>query len=224
MADSIHTAINAVMAEVGYVQKERKQGLNYSFASEKALIEALRPAMVANGIYMYVATLEKPETHSYETKGGSLMNHTLLSGQVAFVHGPSDTTIYAAAIGEGADTGDKSANKAMTALYKYALRQTFCIETGDDPDNSPSSEQERKPRTKDALEKAPSTPKIENKQWMKDFNVLAKESGSSIREAMKLGEQANLLVEMDKWQKGNGYTDAEALEEAKKLIPVKAEA
>lgn len=226
----IHTAINAVMAEVGYVQKERKQGLNYSFASEKALIEALRPTMVANGIYMYVHSLDKPETHSYETKGGSLMNHTLLSGSVAFVHAPTSTFILSAAIGEGADTGDKSANKAMTALYKYALRQTFCIETGDDPDNSPSSEQERKPRVKEdpkgspATAKPESTPKIENKQWMKDFNVAAKEAGSSIREAMKLGEQANLLVEMDKWQTGKGYTDAEALKEAKKLIPVKAEA
>ncbi|CAK0779069.1 hypothetical protein CCP3SC15_6260001 [Gammaproteobacteria bacterium] len=28
-------------------------------------------------------------------------------------------------------------------MYKYALRQTFCIETGDDPDKSPSQQQER---------------------------------------------------------------------------------
>jgi hypothetical protein len=39
--------------------------------------------------------------------------------------------------------GDKATAKAMTGAYKYALRQTFCIETGDDPDKDPSVDQER---------------------------------------------------------------------------------
>src|SRR3990167_1905296 len=36
--------------------------------------------------------------------------------------------------------GDKSVNKAMTGMLKYALRQTFLIETGDDPDTAPSAQ------------------------------------------------------------------------------------
>ena len=39
--------------------------------------------------------------------------------------------------------GDKSQNKALTVAKKYALRQTFCIATGDDPENE-SSEGMRK--------------------------------------------------------------------------------
>ena len=35
-------------------------------------------------------------------------------------------------LGEGSDSLDKAANKAMTVAYKYALRQAFLIETGDD--------------------------------------------------------------------------------------------
>jgi hypothetical protein len=37
-------------------------------------------------------------------------------------------------IGEALDTSDKAANKAMTIGLKYAIRQFFLIETGDDPD------------------------------------------------------------------------------------------
>jgi hypothetical protein len=55
-------------------------------------------------------------------------------------HVHSDTYIDIQTTGEGADSGDKSSNKAMTGGYKYALRQVFCIETGDDPDKYPSEE------------------------------------------------------------------------------------
>jgi hypothetical protein len=48
-----------------------------------------------------------------------------------------------ATLGEGLDRGDISINKAATSAYKYALRQTFCIETSDDPDNFSSDGMER---------------------------------------------------------------------------------
>ncbi len=52
-------------------------------------------------------------------------------------------SIQVTSIGEAADYGDKAANKAMTAAMKYNMRQTLIIETGDDPDNTPSTEFER---------------------------------------------------------------------------------
>lgn len=141
---NIHTAINAVMQSVGYVKKSGSRGLNYTYAGEAALIEAVRPEMVANGVYMSVASVEYARD-AYKTKNGTLMNSTIVSGVIRFTHAPSDTSIDVFAIGEGADAGDKSANKAMTGMYKYAIRQTFCIETGDDPDKYASEEQEAKP-------------------------------------------------------------------------------
>ena len=212
------------MSKVGYVQKEKKQGLNYSFASEKALIEALRPEMVAAGIYMHVSEMRNVETKTYETKGGSLMNHTLVTAVIRFTHTPSNSSIASLAIGEGADTGDKSANKAMTAAYKYALRQTFCIETGDDPDNTPSDTQTRAAPKKDGPVPPPADKKPTQPTWMRTVNVAAKEAGSSVRETLKLPDAANILIELKKWQDGNGYTDAEAEEEFKKIIPVKVPA
>lgn len=144
MTSNIHTAINAVMQGVGYVQKEKAKGLQYSFAGESALIQALRPSMVANEIYMYVSKISDVRREQYETKSGTSMTNTVITGRVTFHHAPSDTKIEVEATGEGSDAGDKSANKAMTGLYKYALRQTFMIETGDDPDKNPSEERKGK--------------------------------------------------------------------------------
>lgn len=145
----IHEAINAVMQEVGYVQKQRGDGLKYTYAGEASLIEALRPSMVTHGIYMSVQQVKKVYRSTYETKSGSNMFNTLIEGVVRFMH-VTGTFVDVEATGEGSDTGDKSSNKAMTGMYKYALRQTFCIETGDDPDGFSSDDMERSSRSKTA--------------------------------------------------------------------------
>ncbi len=141
MHKTIHEAINAVMQEVGYVKKTKSGGLNYSFAGESALISALRPAMVEHGIYMSVHEIKSITRETYTTKSGTPMINTVISAVVRFSH-VSGESIDVASTGEGSDAGDKSANKAMTGLYKYAIRQTFCIETGDDPDKYASEERE----------------------------------------------------------------------------------
>ena len=144
MHENIHQAINAVMSEVGYVKKTKSGGLNYSFAGESALIAALRPAMVEHGIYMHVLKIENVTRESYTTAKGTAMVNTVITATIRFSH-VSGTYIDVSSTGEGSDAGDKSANKAMTVLYKYAMRQTFCIETGDDPDKFAS--EERKPKS-----------------------------------------------------------------------------
>jgi hypothetical protein len=137
---NIHEAINAVMQEVGYVKKSRSSGVSYSFAGEAALIAAIRPAMVENGIYMHVLKIDNVTRENVTTAKGSLMTNTLITATIRFTHAQSGTFIDSASTGEGFDSGDKSANKAMTGLYKYAMRQTFCIETGDEPDKYQSEE------------------------------------------------------------------------------------
>jgi hypothetical protein len=154
MNSNIHEAILAVMKEVGYVQKEANPALRYSYATEAALIRALRPAMVKHGIYCYVLDLPSMAQDAFTTKQGTVMNRTITHGVVRFVHAPTDTHIEVHASGEGMDTGDKSANKAATGLLKYALRQTFLIETGDDPDETPSEIQERTPKPKEVKQTA----------------------------------------------------------------------
>lgn len=181
---NIHEAINAVMEEVGYVKKARTQGLNYSFAGEAALISALRPSMVENGIYVSVSRVIKIERENYTTAKGTAMVNTIIHAEVKFTHVKSDTFVTVESVGEGSDAGDKSANKAMTGLYKYALRQTFCIETGDDPDKH-KSEERSAPNTSDKGKVAPPKPEaVKNtstehqelvKAFVSSFNAVPKE-------------------------------------------------
>lgn len=146
---SIGKAILKVMKDVGYVQKESAPGLKYTFAGEVALIKALRPAMLEQGIFCHVVDILSSSHELYETKNGTVMNRVITHGVVRFEHPASGTYIDAHAMGEAADAGDKASNKASTGLLKYALRQTFLIETGDDPDASLSKEMERSSASKE---------------------------------------------------------------------------
>jgi len=139
-AKNIHQAILEVMRQVEYVQKKKSGGLTYTFASEADLIAALRPHMVASGIYCYVLAISDFRAEQYETAKGTKMINTTLQSVIRYVHAPSETFIDTVARGEGADYGDKSGNKSQTCSFKYSLRETFCLETGDDPDKDASVE------------------------------------------------------------------------------------
>jgi hypothetical protein len=172
MSENIQQAINEVMRAVGYVPQTGKiQG--YSYTSESDLIEALRPAMNEAGVICMPRSIVEMRQETYTTKGGSVMNRVTLLIQYAFVHAASGTELLCQTVGEGSDAGDKATAKAMTGALKYALRQTFLIETGDDPDKAASVEQERASSngkhstTEDAA--APQGPRVTVHNAPKDF-------------------------------------------------------
>lgn len=142
-AKNIYEALAGVYADVAFVAKERSPRLDYSFASEAAIIAAVRPAFVAHGIVLAVISAEQIGDEVFTTRQGAAMNRVRVRLCVRLTHAPSGTHIDVQALGEGADAGDKALPKALTGAYKYAIRQTLCLETGDDPDLEPSAEQER---------------------------------------------------------------------------------
>ena len=147
MASNVFEAITAVMGDVAYVQKEGQMTAGpqrYSFVRAEDLVGAVRKAMVTHGLCMVPSKVETVLAEVFETSNQKKMNRVVLSVQYTLAHGSSNTQTIVASYGEGADTGDKACNKAMTAAEKYALRQAFLIETGDDdPDKHASADQER---------------------------------------------------------------------------------
>lgn len=138
---NIDTAQLQVMRSVPYVQKGSKtkssrgdRQADYSFASEGEIIAALRPAMVEAGIVVRPVRVRVVRQHTYTARSGSVLHSVRLRVRYRFTHAPSGTFALAETVGEAADSGDKAASKAMTIAFKYALREFFCIETGDDPD------------------------------------------------------------------------------------------
>jgi hypothetical protein len=153
---NVFEALNAAMGEMGYVQKQKTAGLQYSYAGEAALIAEVRPALVKHGVVVYPSGIRDLRNESYENKNGTTMNRAVGWFTFTFVHGSTDTSFVVEVLGEGVDAGDKSCNKAMTGAYKYALRQALMIETGDDPDKDAGEHQERaKPAVANKPQQAP---------------------------------------------------------------------
>jgi hypothetical protein len=144
-----------VMAAVPYVQKQHGQGLGYTFAGEAAFIDKLHPAMVAAGLTIAPEGMELVHQEVYTTAKGSKMNRVVVRATYRLTHAGSGESEILQTFGEGADSGDKSVNKAMTGAYKYALRQAFLIETGNDPDEVPSDQQQRATRGRPTTPAAP---------------------------------------------------------------------
>jgi len=141
----IDAAIDAVYKKIGYVHKGGNVdggGMRYSFAKESDFIAALRPEMIAAGISqhakeMTVISNERIETVRRSNDGNQYSSYQFrvcVKAVYRFTHGASKTWRDVESFGEGMDSGDKAFNKAMTGANKYAFRQTFMIETGDDPD------------------------------------------------------------------------------------------
>jgi len=146
--DNVYQAMAAAMAETGYVQKGgqmRSSAGTYTYAGEADMIEALRPVMVKHGLFIYPSTVVELRTEQYTTRNDAVMNLAMVIQEYRLAH-ESGTELVIQTSGAGADTGDKAIPKANTGSLKYALRQMFCIETGDDPDKDSSEHQERERR------------------------------------------------------------------------------
>lgn len=165
---NVHEAINQVMGRVGYVQKEESDKLKYTFASEPAFIRAVRPHLVDVGLIVYQSDVEPLGRDEIVASSGSIGINVRYKFEWTWVHVTSETSITVTSIGEGTDWGDKASNKAMTAAMKYNMRQTLVLETGDDPDYTPSDEFERaKKREEEERKRGKKADRVEN-QWEED--------------------------------------------------------
>lgn len=138
------TAILGVYEEIGYVQKTGKMESaqqNYSYASESDFIATLRPAMINHKLVS--RPLSHKIVHHEMIEVGKFKTPTIktfVESTYRISHAPTGEYVDAASLSEGLDVGDKGLFKAMTGSQKYALRQTFLIETGNDPDDTNSDD------------------------------------------------------------------------------------
>lgn len=123
----------AVMEDVPYLKKRSSANLNYTFAGESDLIAKLRPSMIQHGIGVSCENIRDQVAQEYSTAKGSrmLLRSGVFSFKFTHTSGQFETQEVFA---EAADSGDKAGGKMQTMALKYALRQFFMIETGDDPD------------------------------------------------------------------------------------------
>lgn len=122
---NVHQRLAAAMADVSYIQKEVKKGMNYTIVSHDAVTAKVRPVLLKHGIVYY------PVRCDHQHNG----NRAECAMTVRFVNvdEPSDH-FDVPTFGYGIDPQDKGPGKAMSYAVKYALLKALGLETGDDPE------------------------------------------------------------------------------------------
>lgn len=136
MADkklSLYGKMNKIMADIKYLAKDGKVSFgttNYKVLSEAKVTQVVKEKLVELGLVIFPIKQDI-------TRTGNL---TTVNTQYKIVDVESGDSEILASSGEGADTQDKGAGKAMTYCYKYMLLRTFAIPSGEDPDQISSEE------------------------------------------------------------------------------------
>lgn len=116
-----------------YMKKDGSMGASYNFVSHDQVTAKVHPLLVKHGIVIL------PTVEELAQDG----NRTVVKLLVMLVNvdNPADN-LQVRSVGYGLDDGDKGPGKAVSYAYKYALLKTFCLETGDDPDEVADSKHE----------------------------------------------------------------------------------
>lgn len=138
MSDSanVYTLMAAVSAEIakeGIAKSSRNTQQGYAFRGIDAVYNALAPILAKHKLVIVPRFLSRACTERVTAKGGVLFNVTV-EGEFDFISALDGSKHTARTFGEAMDSADKATNKAMSAAYKYAAFQAFCIPTEGDND------------------------------------------------------------------------------------------
>lgn len=174
MEGKIYAAIAAVMADVGAVGKDATNTFDrYKYRSIDAVMNAMHPAMAKHNVFVTPEVLEQTREDRTSKTGGPMIYSVTKVRYTFYTDDGSQVT--ATVIGEGMDRGDKSMNKAMSAAFKYALFQVFCIPTEEMVDSEtdspePSAKQKAQPQQNQKVAEAEDRAAI-----IRNFNSLTPE-------------------------------------------------
>lgn len=132
----VYQAINKVQAELaksGIAKDQRNTQQGYSFRGIDSVYNALAPLLAEHGLCILPKVLSRSVTERTTAKG-SILFYVVVDMEFAFVCAEDGSTHIVSTYGEAMDSGDKATNKAMSAAYKYAAMQAFCIPTEGDND------------------------------------------------------------------------------------------
>ena len=200
----IRKRLNAVMAEIGHVDKGGKNTFdNYSYQKWEDIAQEIRRALIVHGVTMSVSC-GVPIRESYENEKGKRMVSTIAPLKIKFsFESESETDEW---FGESSDRSDKSLAKAITSGVKGYLLKRFLVpvapEEGEHESESPDNGTK-----KPAAEKMPA-------EILKQFD-----------DALGRATNADNLKALDGWlNKRKGLLDPSEYEAAMNALGQKAEA
>lgn len=125
-----------VMSQEG-ISKSRRSGdgggPKFQFRGIDDVYNALSSVMADNRLMMLPRMIGR-ETTERTTRAGGAMFYTVVEAEFDLVSAVDGSKHTIRTFGEAMDSSDKSTNKAMSAAFKYAAMQAFCIPTEGDND------------------------------------------------------------------------------------------
>ncbi len=126
--------ISKAIAKEGISKDRSNQEQGYKFRGIDDVLNALAPLLAEHGLVILPRCMKR-DVSERKTNAGKPLFCVTIEAEFDFVCVADASTHTVRMYGEAMDSGDKSTNKAMSAAYKYAAFQTFCIPTeGEDAD------------------------------------------------------------------------------------------
>ncbi len=169
-------AVSGALAKTGISKSRENSAQKYKFRGIDEVFNALAPLLVEHGLVILPRVLAR-ECVERVTKTGSVLYFVTVEAEFDFVAVVDGSKHTVKTFGEAQDSGDKATNKAMSAAYKYAAFQAFCIPTEGDNDA-------------DATTPEPIAPKVAVKpegydKFAADYLKAAKNGREALRQAYK---------------------------------------
>lgn len=121
------------IAKEGISKGRRNQQQGYNFRGIDEVYNALSPILAKHRLCILPRMLGRSVTERQTQRGGVLFSVTV-EAEFDFVCADDGSRHTIRTFGEAMDSADKATNKAMSAAYKYAAMQAFCIPTEGDND------------------------------------------------------------------------------------------
>lgn len=167
-------AVSEEIAKTGIAKDRKNAQQGYSFRGIDEVYNALAP-MLAKHKLVILPRMLKRECVERTAKSGSAQFFVTVEAEFDFVSAlePSSRHVVRT-FGEAQDSADKATNKAMSAAYKYAAFQTFCIPTEGDNDADATTPEPVKPATPEGFD-----------NWLIDLETVADEGTAALEAAWK---------------------------------------
>jgi len=152
----IYKAMCGAMSDISAIGKDRTNATQgFKFRGIDDVYNELHDILSKHKIFTLPEVIDE-RTEERTTRNGGGLIYRILTMQYTF-YAEDGSSVSCKVTGEGMDSGDKAANKAMSIAHKYALFQTFLIPTEDEKDPDAQSH-EVAPKTTEP-KKDPEPPK-----------------------------------------------------------------
>jgi hypothetical protein len=166
-------AVSAELAKTGIAKDRQNEQQRYKFRGIDEVFNALAPLLAKHGLVMLPRILTRSVTER-TSKSGTAQFFVVVEAEFDFVSAKDQSKHTVRTFGEAQDSADKATNKAMSAAYKYAAFQAFCIPTEGDNDADATTPEPTKAKQPDGYE-----------EWLLDLEATATEGTEALKAAWK---------------------------------------